>query len=247
MRKNLFIVLLCFLLAGSAFAQKTKPWTDWSKKDADKMINDSAWAQSIARGETPPSVSRNANEGRMGGAAAPSSNEAITEFNFRIRFISAKPIREGFARRIALSQPEKASELTPQLQGIIDKGFGDYIIVAVNIDGKDSRAYARYLGVLARLTTTGLGDKVYLERKDGKRLPLLEYKAPIADDMGGKFIFARAIDGAPFLASDSDFVRFVFNVPDGVNSNPKDNIQDKMKLDVKFKVSGMTYGDKLEY
>lgn len=235
MRKNLFIVLVCFLLASSAFAQKSKPWSEWSKKDADKVLNDSAWAQSITKGEAPVSMSRDANEGRMGGAAAPSSNAPITEFNFRIRFLSAKPIREGFARRIVLSQPEKASELTPQLQGIVDKGFGDYIVVAVNVEGQDPRTVNGLLQGLSRLTTAMLADKAYLERKDGKKSALLEYRPPIADGMGGKFIFARTIDGAPFLASDSDFVRFVLNV------------SDKMKLDVKFKVSGMMYGDKLEY
>lgn len=235
MRKILFTVIICVLLVGTSFAQKAKPWTEWSKKDADKILNDSAWAQSITKGEAPPTMERDANSGRSQTNRGPSSVTLSTEYNYRIRLASAKPIREGFARRIVLSQPEKASELTTQLQGIIDRGFGDFIIVSVNVDGQEPRAYAPYLQGLSKMTTAMVSDKAYLERKDGKRLPLLEYRVPGGDGMGGKFIFARTLDGAPFLAPDSDSVRFVFNV------------SDKMKLDVKFKVSGMIYGEKLEY
>ena len=235
MRKILFAGFICVLFIGSVFAQKAKPWTEWSKKDADKILNDSAWAQSITRGEAPPTIDRDANSGRSQTNNGPSSVTLSTEFNYRIRLASAKPIREGFARRIVLSQPEKASELTTQLQGIIDRGFGDFIIVAVNVDGQEPRAYAPYLQGLSKMTTAMVSERAYLERKDGKRLPLLEYRAPSGDGMGGKFIFARTLDGAPFLAPDRDSVRFVFNV------------SDKMKIDVKFKVSGMIYGEKLEY
>ena len=233
MRKKIFIAIVCFVLAGSAFAQKSKPWTEWSKKDADKMLNDSAWAQSQTKGEAPPAMDRGANEGRSTNAPA-SRSPVSTEYNIRVRLASAKPIREGLARRIVLTQPEKATELTTQLQTIIDKGFGDFIIVAVNVDAPEGRVAMGQLVPLARSTTATLAGKVYLERKDGKRLELLEYKPPIADGMGGKFIFPRTLDGKPFLAPDSDAVRFVLNL-------------DKLKVDAKFKVSGMMYSDKLEY
>ena len=234
MRKSISIIAICLFLIGSASAQKSKPWTEWSKKDADKMLNDSAWAQSQTKGEAPPAMDKNPNAGRDTNAG-PSSNPVSTEYNIRVRFASAKPIREGLARRIVLSQPEKASELTGQLQPIVDKGFGDFIVVAVNVEAQDSRIANGYLMGLARLTPAMLAGKVYLERKDGKRLELLEYKTPIADGMGGKFIFPRTLDGKPFLAADSDSVRFVLN------------LSDKMKVDAKFKVSGMMYGDMLEY
>ena len=233
MRKKIFIAIVCFVLAGSAFAQKSKPWTEWSKKDADKMLNDSAWAQSQTKGEAPPAMDRGANEGRSTNAPA-NRSPVSTEYNIRVRLASAKPIREGLARRIVLTQPEKATELTTQLQTIIDKGFGDFIIVAVNVDAQEGRVAMGQLAPLARSTTATLAGKVYLERKDGKRLELLEYKSPIADGMGGKFIFPRTLDGKPFLAPDSDAVRFVLNL-------------DKLKVDAKFKVSGMMYSDKLEY
>lgn len=237
MKRNLYVVLICFLLAGSGLAQKTKPWTEWSKGDTDKILNNSAWGQSQTKGEGPAGLPQgynagNANTNRGTGA----TQEAIpTDYRIRYRLISAKPIREGIARRLILAQPDKAKELTEQLQPIIDKGFGDFIVIGVNYEGADPRTVRGLLRDLAKLNTGALAGKAYLERKDGKRVELVDYKAPIADDMGGKFIFARTLDGNPFLATDSGTVRFVANV------------SDTLKFDVKFKVADMLYGEKLEY
>jgi hypothetical protein len=53
-----------------------------------------------------------------------------------------------------------------------------------------------------------LKDKVYLERKDGKRLALADYRPPGPDGMGAKFVFNRTLEGQPFLTPQSDNVRF---------------------------------------
>lgn len=237
MRKILFVVLICFLLVGSGFAQKYKPWTEWSKKDADKILNDSPWGHSLTKGEGPAGLPQGANAGNSStSSTSGATRETIpTDYRIRFRLISAKPIREGIARRLVLSQPDKSKELTEQLQPIVEKGFGDFIIVAVNFEGADPRTVNGFLQALARLNTAALTGKAYLERKDGKRLDLVDYKAPIADDMGGKFVFPRTLDGNPFLSADSGTVRFVVNV------------SDRFKFDAKFKVSDMMYGEKLEY
>ncbi len=236
MKRNLYVVLICFLLVGSGFAQKTKPWTEWSKKDADKMLNESAWGQSQTKGEGPAGLPQGANAGNANtNRGAGATQETIpSEYRIRFRLISAKPIREGIARRLVLAQPDKEKELTEQLQAVVDKGFGDYIIVAVNFEGSNPRTVMGFLQGLTRLNAAALAGKVYLERKDGKRVELVDYKAPIADEMGGKFIFARTLDGSPFLAADSGTVRFVVDT-------------ERLKLDAKFKVADMKYGEKLEY
>jgi len=75
---------------------------------------------------------------------------------------------------------------------------------------------------------------VYLERKDGKKLFLMDYRAPAGDGMGAKFIFKRVLDGQPFL-SESDNVKFVAQ------------FNEKMKLQTRYKLSEMMYDGKLEY
>jgi len=75
---------------------------------------------------------------------------------------------------------------------------------------------------------------VYLERKDGKKLFLMEYRPPTEDGMGAKFVFPRKFEGQPFL-SENDSVRFIAQ------------LNEKMKLNTRYKLSDMLYEGKLEY
>ena len=67
-------------------------------------------------------------------------------------------------------------------------------------------------------TTEGLQKNVYLERKDGKKLYLMEYRAPAEDGMGAKFVFPRKFEGQPFL-SENDSVRFVAQMNEKMKLN----------------------------
>ena len=53
--------------------------------------------------------------------------------------------------------------------------------------------------------------------------------------MGAKFVFMRTLEGQPFLTAESENVRFFAE------------LNEKMKLNVKYKVSDMMYDGKLEY
>ena len=91
------------------------------------------------------------------------------------------------------------------------------------------------MAVLGKLTGEILKEKVYLERADGKRATFIDYKPPIGDGMGAKFVFSRSLDGQPFLSEAVDSMRFVLH------------LSEKQKITVKFMPDGMTYGGKLEY
>ena len=234
MRRILFLgIILAACL--SAYAQdSTKSWSDWSKKDAEKVLNDSAWGQTYT--ERPAERTSGAITG-VGSVGASESGEGKSQkpVHYRGRFLSAKPIREGFARIVTLLQPNASAELKGQLQGFVDRDFGDYLVVAFAIESEDEARAKASMMMMSRLTTDILKDKVYLERKDGKRATLLDYKAPTSDGMGAKFIFSRTLDGAKFLSDPEDTAKFFL----GMN--------ERMKVTLKFKVSGMTYGGKLEY
>jgi hypothetical protein len=234
MKNIVYAVLACAVLAAGVAAQKSKPWDEWSKKDADKILNDSPWGQSQSKGEAPGGMPQTKDAGKTQNEG-PGRYVTPTNYYIRYRLLSAKPIREAFARRLVLANPGKATDLQGQLQAAVDQGFGDFIIVAVNFEAPEPKTVAQFIQGLARLNTAALTGKAYLERKDGKRIELTEYRPPTADDTGGKFIFPRTLDGSPFLVSDSGTIRFVVN------------ISDRFKLDAKFKVSDMMYGEKLEY
>jgi hypothetical protein len=240
---------LLVLCACSAFAQKTKPWTEWSEKEAAKILNDSPWGQTQVEGRTETPKASDA----ITAVTAPHGNtqrvmsgsdaqrvesgrpKADTSITYRTRFLSAKPVRGAFARLVLLKKAEVDEDLSTQLQGFVDRDFGDYVVVAVTAEAANEKLVAPTMQFLTTATAEALKDKVYLERKDGKRLPLADYRPPGPDGMGAKFVFMRNLEGQPFLTTDSDNVRFFAQ------------FSEKMKLNVRYKVSDMMYDGKLEY
>jgi len=242
MKNAIFALAVALLLATATFAQtETKPWTEWTKKDTEKILNDSAWGQTQVIGGSQSTdtsaVTKTQGAGRESIDRAGESGELIAQkpLNFRVRFLTAKPVREAFARMVVLSRTDAGKDLVDQLQGFIDRDFGNYLVVTISPESADPRMANGSMMALSKVDKESLRDKAYLERKDGKRLALIDYKPPIADNMGAKFIFERTLDGQPFLTSESEFVRFVAE------------ISEKMKVNLRFKVAAMTYGGKLEY
>jgi hypothetical protein len=241
--KHISLILILVALSATAKSQtKTTPWTEWSKKDAEKILNDSAWGQTQTIGGSEPTSASAITRTQGGGGENVNRNGESGEsiggtkaVYYRARFLTAKPVREAFSRLAVLSQPNAGKELIEQLQGFIDRDFGNYLVVALNVESSDEKRAASMMAAFTRLNKDLLKEKVYLERKDGKRLALLDYKPPINDNIGAKFIFERTLDGQPFLSSESDFLKFVIDV------------SDRLKLNMRFRVAGMTYGDKLEY
>jgi hypothetical protein len=246
MRKVLFTCSILVLLAASVSAQKTKPWTEWTAKDADKILNDSAWGQTQTEsdsGSRPDSTSaitqttaaRESSVKNAGAAANVESGEkkAGVALYYRVRLLSAKPIRAAFVRLIEIqgAPPEKVA----QWRTFVDRDFGDYIVVTITMDGStDRKRMGTVMAEIGSVDAAALKATTYLERKDGKRVALMEYRAP-TDVLGAKFVFPRTLDGKPFIAADSGELRF---------STEAGKV---LKISKRFKVSEMMYDGKLEY
>jgi hypothetical protein len=238
---------IVFLFAASAFPQKTKPWTEWSAKDAEKVLNDSAWGQTQTEQDSssqPSSTSAitqttAAKENQVKSADAARNVESgetkapAMAVHYRVRLLSAKPIRAAFVRMIEIqgAPPEKVA----QLRTFVDRDFGDYIVVTITMDGTDRKRMGLAMSEISSVDAEALKATTYLERKDGKRIALMEYRAPVQDGLGAKFVFPRTVDGKPFLLADSGEVRFTTEPGKGV------------KISKRFKVSEMMYDGKLEY
>lgn len=244
MRTVISACCLVGLLASLALAQKQKPWTEWTKKDVEKTLNDSAWGQTQSEGGTqqpssssgaitqvaaPKAADRELNRTAESGESKPS-----TAVKYHVRFLSAKPVRAAFARMVLLSKNQPDETLTEQLQAFIDREFADYIVISVGVEVGDEKMAVPMMRAFTTATKEALEKNVYLERKDGKKLFLMDYRAPVEDGMGAKFIFQRVVDGQPFL-SETDSVRFFAQ------------LNERMKLNTKYKLSDMLYDGKLEY
>jgi hypothetical protein len=233
------------MFAVTSMAQKEKPWTEWTKKDVEKTLNDSAWGQTQSEGGSTSSPS---SESAVTQVAAPRSADrqlgsrqgesgearSVGYVKYYVRFLSAKPVRAAFARRVLLAKSEPDEALTAQLQGFIDRDFSEYVVVSVGVEVGDQKMAGPIMQAFSTATTEALQNNVYLERKDGKKLFLMDYRAPVEDGMGAKFVFKRIVDGQPFL-TENDTVRFVAQ------------LNEKMKLNTRYKLSDMLYNGKLEY
>jgi hypothetical protein len=242
-------------LAMTAVAQKNdKPWTEWSAKEAQKMLTDSAWAQTQtemsesqaasssssavtrtnSRSEATNIISSEAARNIESGETLGKRNTALS-VNYHVCFLSAKPIRQAFIRMIELQRPDTPPEKVAELRTFVDRNFGDYIVVTVTMDGTDKKRLAPAAQEISSADPEALKNTTYLERKDGKRIALLDYRAPAQDGLGAKFVFPRTVDGKPFLDANSGDVRLVVEVGKTV------------KLNRRFKVAEMMYEGKLEY
>jgi hypothetical protein len=242
------ILVICWFLLACAVltpAQKSRSWTDWNVKEATKVFNDSAWGQTQTESEsgsqstqtsaissTTAAKERNVRDADSAARSSESGErrEGPT-IHYYVRFMTAKPIRAAFVRLAELegTAPEKLG----QLKTLIDREFGDIIVVTMSIDGTDRKKMGPILQELMSAEANGLKSTTFLERKDGKRIALSGYRAP-QDAFGAKFVFPRTVDGKPFLDNESGEVRFITEVG-------------KVKINRRFKVSEMIYEGKLEY
>ena len=242
--KNLTFSILLLATVITSNAQKTvKPWQEWSRKDAETILNDSSWGKTQIETDASelffrPQAAPDARSGRSN--ADPTRDERggatnqATEVRYRVRFLSAKPIRQAFARMIALDQPTEDPKVKLYMNDFVERKFDKWIAVTVGFESRDQRFSGKAIQAFASATTGSLKNTTYLERKDGKRLYLHIYQAPSTDGLGAKFIFERIVDERPFLNSESGEVRFVSEIA-------------TVNLNIRFKVADMMYDGKLEY
>ena len=153
---------------------------------------------------------------------------------YNVSFLTAKPVRQAFIRLVELQAPDTSAEKVAERRTFIDKDFSEYIVVTLKLDGNDQKTLVPIKQLLGAGTADTMKSLAYLERKDGKRLALMDYRAPGPDHLGAKFIFPRTLDGKPFLDANSGEVRIYMEM-------------NKTKLTRKFKVADMMYDGKLEY
>jgi hypothetical protein len=247
------VVWLALISTVPVHAQKHTSWMELPKKDAEKLLNESPWSHtqvdtdvsemfySPTRAGT-PSAARSTTAGQVGDQQSVNNNRAdrgavnqAINIKYRISFLSARPVRQAFAKMILSSQPRTDDKLLSQLQSFVDRDFSPYIVIAVTVDANDKRFSGPIMQAMNSATTGTLKNTTYLERQDGERSFLISYLAPIQDGLGAKFIFPRTEKGEFFLTAHSDTVRFVAE------------FGNSFKLNMRFKVSDMMFEEKLEY
>lgn len=237
MKKLLIVLLACYVAGSSAIAQKKlKPWKEWSKTEAEKVLTDSPWAHPQVDMElTDPN---RLNRSRVAGVGNEDARSRLNEERvaYYIRIYSARPIRQAFIRLLQLQQEENLDPQTlARMDAFAEKQPEDSVVIAVHVDGPDTKPIEKVMQVLRTETTGTLRSDSYLERSDGKRVYLTEYVPPGKDGVGARFIFPRKLDGQPFLTSKFASILFISELGSSI------------KFDMIFKVKEMIVDSEVEY
>lgn len=226
----LTVLGLAFVASASAQWDK-KPYTEWSEKEATKILNESPWGQT----QTATDTSNMTGQARVDSGRSRISD--VVNVNFRIRFFSARPVRQAFSRIVELQQQgEVSDQLAARLKGLANGEFPDFVIITVSCDSLNaSQQFQRLNAALSKQTTAELQQNTYLQAKGGQRIFLREYQAPRNDGFGARFVFPRLVDGKPWLTPESGEVLF--------NSE----LKEIGTLSMRYKVKDMMFNGKLEY
>jgi hypothetical protein len=233
-------VLVAAAVAAGAEAQRlSKPWTEWTKQDAEKVLTDSPWGQTQVETDTSEMFWR-PQDSTTAAATNPNPrndrgqlNQA-TDVKYRIRFLSARPIRQAFARKMLLTSGSPDREGMERLRLFAEMPPSDKIIIAVTFESKDGRFSGAAMQAFNAATTATLKNNTYLEM-NGKRVFVEEYAPPGREGFGALFSFPRADAGGPIITPEIGDVRFVSEVARNV------------KLNMKFKAAQMNYQGNPEY
>ena len=134
-----------------------------------------------------------------------------------------------------LDSPDMDAARKEQLKTFAEATTSDFIVVAVVAEAKDESVGRDALQAFEAATFDSLKESTYLERRDGQRIMLADFKAPIADGLGAKFVFPRLLNNQPFLSAESGQLRFY------------SQLSKKIKIEARYKVSDMLYDGRLEY
>lgn len=236
-----YLLLIACVIGFSVTIQgqkKSDVWTEWSRKDAEKLLTSSPWAQTQVETDltemfySPTSANRGA-PNSAGRAQQGATNQEVT-LSYHIRFFSARPVRQALARLYQLQQQPNAEQMAG-LESFANAVPEKVIILTVTYESSDGRTAGRAMQVFESAITTTLKNKVYLERKDGARVFLQEYVPPGKDGFGARFVFPRFFQERPFIADDSGEIRFYAELAEA------------MKLNMRFSTSQMKYNNQLEY
>src|SRR5215211_1827555 len=157
MRKIGLAAVVLAMLLGASVAQD-KPWAEWTKVEAEKVLNHSAWGQTQTDTDTSEMMYSPTSQGGTSSSTRSSvtgsqsdrtsvnnnrvaqgaNNQAIA-VNYHVRLLSAKPVRQAFMRIIELAQKTLDQQLLGDLRAFVQRDFAEFIVVAVAFDSTDGR------------------------------------------------------------------------------------------------------------
>jgi hypothetical protein len=214
------------IFAGQKNYWESKPYTEWSEKEVDRLLKDSPWTKSVLLNTGPEGASASGGSKRSsggdpemgagGGGSLPKATPRLV-----ITWV-ARPIREAMARRLMLTDPEASKErieklLHPNTQ------FLALLVTGWTLGRQPDRDAA----------IASFKKETVLLKKNKEKILLADTVLPQKRDDPLYLRFAREADGKPVLTLADQEVTLVIRVGEDTYR-------------IKFKLAEMLIQDKLE-
>lgn len=201
------LLVLAVGAAHSADGRRAKGFERWSLAEAIDVLSKSPWA----RQETFTRV--------LGGIGSGLEGEKEIYNTFFVRFLSAPPIRQAYARvrqiemgYDSLSAEEKR-EADGDLSRILEMDTRDWIVVSVSFRSNNPRQESRVEQFFQGQTVETIKNRAYLSTARHPRVPIYAYFQPREQSVGAKFVFPRRIGGELTVSPIDESVVFELDVP----------------------------------
>ncbi|MDM7994477.1 MAG: hypothetical protein QUT30_02210 [Acidobacteriota bacterium] len=208
-----------------------EPFSNWSINRVVQLLNSSPWAKQ----ETFTRV--------ISGVGSGISGEKEIFNTYYVRFLSARPIREAYARMQQIqhgydkmSPEEKAHFEAVQLLNL-DMDVSRWIVLSVSFRSNDPNEESSVRRFFQSETVKTLKNKAFLSTSSCPQVELSAYFPQREESVGAKFVFPREVDGIPVLNRKCQNITLeLLDVP-GANS----------RLRATFAVKPMIVGNQLVF
>lgn len=259
MRITRIIFLVVALVATlPVFGQKflQKPYKEWTKDEAMKVISDVPWADRYQseRGLDAAALQQQRREQadtRLSGGDRGNLGVSGIPIPIVIRMFSALPIRQAMVRLQQIeagydkmNSEDKAKFDASKVAFLDCKICKDFYVVTIT-KYKDSSTTGVSDGIFQSLKLVDMQGKVWLENDKGQRRELTEFTPPKNEVDSAVFFFKRTDEaGTPFFSPSDKLVKFMFSNELRDNKNAYSGLIPRL---FEFKAPKMVVDGKLEF
>jgi hypothetical protein len=261
MKRTIAVLLaLVFSMTCAASAQKVfdKPYTKWSKGDAEKILSESPWITTYQSAELAAAIDKEAilkNQdnlsirpgARATDARAQRANLAAPAITVRLH--SASVVRQAIVRLQQLSQgydrldDEKKAVFDASTKDLIDCPYcRNYYIVTMS-KALDSSNRSVEDGLFQTINPAEMKGKVFLVNDTGLRSPLAQFIPPKGSSGEAVLFFPRRNTlGHELITPENKTFEILFDGTFFTSSNPYGKI---IPTSFRFEVKDLIHGDKV--
>ena len=151
MIRRIALVLLAFAMATPVFGDDfwvKKPYTDWSKNDCQKLLENSPWSQrsdftqvnmatvsQTTTGSGGQRVSQSTQIDQSAISETEMGRQSSTQINYIVQFRSALPVRQAIVRQLQMQKSglskEQQEQIDAQSERFLNQQLDDAVIVHV--------------------------------------------------------------------------------------------------------------------